>query len=161
MFLAVVFSVAMLASCKLTEWVEDNKPDIPDFPTTTTTTIPASVEQEHGFSHPEQVVATLSNGNWTKSGITYTSTPRSWTVVDGCDGEAFLGVKRDGKWLVGKFDHARKNDAKRDWNNLTPEKPYGKWKEYGVPVAGEQVCFFILKYPPQTERTSAIFGVWK
>lgn len=129
------------------------KPDKPE---------PTASEDEaaNGFSHPAQIVAKLFNGRWNKSGVYFSCTERGWTDdKEACDGEAWLGVKRNGKWVIGKFDKIRRSSTSRDWKNLNPSEPYGAWIGYGVPVAGEPVCLFVLNFA-RNQRTNAIFGVY-
>jgi hypothetical protein len=165
MFLAVVFSVAMLASCKLTDWVDENKPDIPDFPTTT---IPASAESEHGFSHPATVAAKITMTGLNRKGVYLSQDKRSWKIIDECDGEIWCFVKRGGKWIGAKYDHIRPTDTMREHKHMYPRPDandpdktvpaYGKWVSIGGPVAGEEVAFVVMKYGIQ-ERSNAVFGV--
>jgi hypothetical protein len=118
-------------------------------------------EDTHGFTHPAQIVASIFDGRWAKDGVYFSYVARNWTVDrEDCDGEAWLGVRRNGQWLVGKFDKIRPKSTSRDWKNIYDERPYGKWIGYGIPRAGEEVCMFVVNFA-HNQRTNAIFGVWQ
>lgn len=140
--------------------------EIPDLtvPTTTTTTStttttlpPDQAEATLGFSHPAPIVANIEYVGISKSGIRFRAGKRYWEVIDGCDGEAWLFVKRGGKWQGAKFDHVRPSSTSRDFKNLNPADPYGKWKSLGVPQSGEPVAFMVINYK-HNERSNAVFA---
>jgi len=169
LLMVIALSVGMLTGCKLTEWIHENKPDIPDFPATTTTTIPASAEADHGFTHGAQITATITMTKLNSKGVYLSQAKRSWPIKDECDGEIWCFVKRGDNWTGAKYDHIRPTDTMREHKHMYPRPDvddpnkivpaYGKWESIGGPVRGEEVAFVVMKYGIK-ERSNAVFGVY-
>jgi len=151
---------------KILAWIKEqfaNNPEPDDNPTPLPQPEPKpeddymKTEMDNGFSHGAKIVAEIDLHHVNKSGIFFSAQKRGWKVVDGCNGEAHLFVRRYAAWKGGKFDHVKPNSTSRDWKNLNPENPYGIFKEIGAPKPGEKIAFMLISYDKK-ERTNAVFA---
>ena len=144
---------------KIDKWLEQKQEPTPNpipTPQPEPQPDPHKGETEHSFSNSIPITCSMDFIKASKSGVYFKCSKRYWKVERDCDGEFHMGVNRNGKWTTAKVDHIRPNSTSRDFKNLNPANPYGKWDSIGVPKSGEQVCAFAVNYS-KSERTNAIF----
>lgn len=128
-------------------------------------------EGPNNFTHPAKAVDSFKITRLTRDHVWFDAGPREgWSHFPGepdWQGEIWCCVLRDGKWLMGKFDHVRgmktsnpttDKELKHMYYHDEANPAYGDWKTIGGPKPGERVGFFIFEYGHQI-RTECSFGV--
>jgi hypothetical protein len=168
-FASLMIGGCISAGCNKIKDLQDSIPDtLPSpLPTTTTTTIPPVTppasqdfdEASMGFTHPAEITHTIKFERINANNIWWSGENTDWPIGSEptCNGEAHAYVKRDGKWVGGKYDHVRPNTKQRDFKNI--HNGYQIWATL-KPIRGEIVAFMSISYD-KTKRTNAIFAKWE
>lgn len=129
---------------------------IPTFPSVTTTTQPPTTDELGG---PYKITKKIELVSATGSGVIITGEDcHDWQNDGACYGECHIYIYRDGKWIGGKFDHQRFDNAIRGYKHIYAG--YGSWKDISPkPTTGEKACFCVVSYD-HAQRSNAVFFDW-
>lgn len=127
-------------------------------PSTDPFAVEKAEEKKYAFTHSATITNRHKLISINASYIDVEDEIENWPENDGCNAEAHAYVLRNGAWVGGKYDHARPKQQRRVFSNIY--NGYGKWKDIGKPIRGENVAFLYVSYDGKN-RTNAVFAEWQ